>query len=114
MLGQLAFELLLDEAAILGGDSAPLDEQVGNRFRFVGDPRSASGGELREFDQIAIKGQHRNEQVSFGGHWKLRLHQVTNAKPPDGRTETAASIKHSASDVLSNEKPRLPRERRGR
>ncbi|MCX7421585.1 MAG: hypothetical protein NT013_18845, partial [Planctomycetia bacterium] len=44
MLRQLAFELLLDEAAILGGDPTPLDEQVGDRFRFVGDPRSASGG----------------------------------------------------------------------
>ena len=63
-------DLPLDEAfhigAVVRGEPAPLDEQVGQGMLFLTGPEGAGVNELRARDRVGLQRKHAEEEVAVG------------------------------------------------
>ena len=73
MLFQLPLEIAVDVAAILVGDPAALDQDVGQRPVDRQGPDGAGLDELGLVDHVALEGEDGEEQVAVDGG--LRHHR---------------------------------------
>jgi hypothetical protein len=93
VLGEVLLNERIKEPAFLGVEGLLLDEEVAERFRLVEDPRLHAGEELLLRDEVALQGDHSEDEIQVG----RGSHDGLRAETPTAGTLDASEILQSGS-----------------